>query len=87
MCYQVKEIDFWGVNVTLRRGDDVICGGEVKKRYLPQWSHTGAVWYTYTNLGLSPNGFETPESADRLLPRKNPRYKESFDGISKRANL
>lgn len=81
MFYRIGERDYHQVHVELTFGDDVLRGGPVVQRYFPQWSHDAVTWHTYANLGMCREGFETPESAERFLDKKNPRFREHFKGI------
>jgi hypothetical protein len=81
MFYRIEARERWEANVALVHGDDVVRGGPVIPRFFPQWSRDEITWRTYTNLGMCRDGFETPESAERFLERKNPRYREQYKGV------
>ena len=81
MFYRIEKRDYQQVHVELKFGDDVLRGGPVVQRYLPQWSHDAVIWHTYTNLGMCKDGFESTESAERFLEKKNPRFREHFRGV------
>jgi len=75
MYYRIHEVDQWVPMTTLQRPDGPVIGGPVEKRYLPQWSHDGKTWHTYTNLGFSPHGFEWKPRAEEYLDKKNPDWR------------
>lgn len=79
--YRIEAVDYRMVSTILIRQDDHILGGEVVKRYLPQWSRDGTTWQTYTNLGFQKDGFEMLTGAEAFLARKNPQYRENFKGV------
>ncbi len=82
MYYRILQKDHWEVSASLPRHDVVICGGEVTKRYLPQYARSAkGPWCTFADLGFQRDGFVSVVAAEAFLESKNARYRQYFQGV------
>jgi hypothetical protein len=83
MYYRILQQDHWEVSVSLPRNGEVISGGEVTQRFLPQHARSAnGPWHTFADLGFQWDGFTSSRAAEAFLERKNNHFRQTFQGIT-----